>query len=90
MTLLGMQYLADTWRYMGELCNPDMPIRIEVIGDALALYKECARLREQLLGPEHADTQEACTGLEVCQELLDRAIKELNAATTEANNNVVL
>ncbi|QPC71750.1 hypothetical protein HYE68_002502 [Fusarium pseudograminearum] len=90
MTLLGMQYLADTWRYMGELCDPDMPIRIEVIGDALALYKECARLREQLLGPGHADTQEACTGLEVCQELLDRAIKELNAATTEANSNVVL
>ncbi|RGP61270.1 hypothetical protein FSPOR_10099 [Fusarium sporotrichioides] len=90
MTLLSMQNLADTWRYMGESCDPDMPIRIEVIGDALALYKECSRLREQVLGPGHAETKEAYTGLAGCQELLDRAIKELNATSTEANSNVVL
>jgi hypothetical protein len=90
MTLLSMQSLADIWRLMGELCDPDMPIRVEVLGDALALYKECARLRDQILGPDHADTQETYTGLAECQELFDRAVKELNANSTETNSHVVL
>lgn len=90
MTLLSMQRLADTWKVMGELCEPDMPIRVEVLGDALGLYKDCARLYNQVLGPDHADTQGACTGLAQCQELFDRAIKELNASSIDANNRVVV
>ncbi|KAF4964390.1 hypothetical protein FSARC_7689 [Fusarium sarcochroum] len=89
-TLLSMQILADTWKMMGELCDPDMPIRVQVLGDALDLYKDCVRLRRETLGPDHADTEESCTGLAECQELFDLAIKELNASSTEANSQVVL
>ncbi|KAM0554742.1 hypothetical protein ACHAPJ_006814 [Fusarium lateritium] len=89
-TLLSMQYLADTWKLMGELCDPDMPIRVQVLGDALDLYKDCVRLRRETLGPEHEDTQESCDSLAECQELFDLASKELNASSTEANSQVVL
>ncbi|KAM0425245.1 hypothetical protein ACHAPT_009562 [Fusarium lateritium] len=77
-TLLSMQNLAETWKLMGDLCDPSMPIRVEVLGDALALFKDCARLRRQTLGSEHADTKESCACLEECQEALDLAADDLN------------
>ncbi|RGP76056.1 hypothetical protein FLONG3_5447 [Fusarium longipes] len=89
MTLLGMQDLADTWKLMGEICDPDMSIRVEVLGDALALYKECARMREQVLGPSHSDTQETCTGVVECHELFDRAVREFNVNSAAANSHVL-
>jgi hypothetical protein len=90
MTILSMKSLADTWKLMGELCDPDIPIRVEVLGDALNLYKECLRVYSQTIGPDHSDTQETQTDLSECQELFNRATKELNASSTKANNHVVV
>ena len=90
MTILSMKSLADTWKLMGELCDPDIPIRVEVLGDALSLYQECAHAYNQILGPDHTDTKKTQTDLSECQELFDRATKELNASSTEANNHIVV
>ena len=90
MTILSMKSLADTWKVMGELCDPDIPIRVEVLGDALSLYQECAHAYNQILGPDHTDTKESQTDLSECQELFDRATTELNASSTKANNHILV
>lgn len=43
-TLISMANLAFTWKDQGRHA------------DALALMKDCAQARQQVLGPEHADT----------------------------------
>lgn len=87
-TLLSMQNLAETWKLMGDLCDPAMPIRLEVLGDALGMFKDCARLRRETLGPDHPGTQESCTWLEECQEALDLATKEFNQEAAKKNSQV--
>ncbi|RSM17674.1 hypothetical protein CDV31_003444 [Fusarium ambrosium] len=76
-TLLSMQNLAETWKLQGELCDPSMSIRLEVLCDAIALLVDCVRLRRQVLGEDHPDTQESCACLEECRALLnDEAIQQ--------------
>ncbi|KAI8662890.1 hypothetical protein NCS56_01093800 [Fusarium sp. Ph1] len=87
-TLLSMQNLAETWKLQGELCDPSMSIRLDVLGDALALLEDCVRLRRQVLGEDHPDTQESCTWLEECQEALDIATKEFNEEAAKKNSQV--
>lgn len=70
------------------MCDPSMSIRLEVLGDALALFQDCFRLRRQVLGEDHPNTQESCTWLNECKEALEIATKEFNEEAAKENSQV--
>ncbi|KAJ3461974.1 hypothetical protein MRS44_010527 [Fusarium solani] len=82
-TLIAMTNLGRTWTLLGKLSADTRHLYpdVDMLGDALALLEECVRLRRQVLGEDHPDTQESCECLEECRDAL-------NAEATQQNSQV--
>ncbi|WAO93126.1 DUF676 domain-containing protein [Fusarium falciforme] len=82
-TLIAMTNLGRTWTLLGKLSADTRHLYpdVDMLGDALALLQECVRLRRQVLGEDHPDTQESCECLEECRVAL-------NAEATQQNSQV--
>ncbi|RSL64198.1 hypothetical protein CEP53_004146 [Fusarium sp. AF-6] len=82
-TLIAMTNLGRTWTLLGKLTADTKHLYpdVDMLCDAVALLVDCVRLRRQVLGEDHPDTQESCACLEECRAAL-------NAEATEKNSQV--
>lgn len=79
-TLIAMTNLGQTWTLLGKLSADTRHLYpdVDMLGDALALLEECVRLRRQVLGEDHPDTQGSFKCLEECRDALNAEANQQN------------